>query len=106
MLDTSTVAPDTIAYVAALPAQAGDQNGLRTVIIQAANDNLMLFTAPLASTGVSLFFSVFLALTSPRSPSRVHASPCLPQLAFRVTTVCIVLKVRVTNWSHATSLFG
>jgi hypothetical protein len=42
MLDTSTVATDTIDYAATLPAQAGDENGLtststRTVIIQAAN---------------------------------------------------------------------
>jgi hypothetical protein len=41
-LDTSAAATDTIQYVATLPAQAGDQNGLtststRTVIIQAAD---------------------------------------------------------------------
>jgi hypothetical protein len=44
---------------------------------------------PLASTGVPPFFSVFLALTSPRSPSRVRAPPCSPPLASRATTVCI-----------------
>jgi hypothetical protein len=49
----------------------------------------MLFTVPLASTGMPPFFSVFLALTSPRPPSRVRAPPCSPQLTSRVTTVCI-----------------
>jgi hypothetical protein len=49
----------------------------------------MLFTVPLAWTRVPPCFSVFLALTSPCSPSRVHAPPCSPQLASRVTTVCI-----------------
>jgi hypothetical protein len=50
---------------------------------------LASFTVPLASTGMLIFFFVLLRPTWPRPPSRVHAPPCSPQLASRVTTVCI-----------------
>jgi hypothetical protein len=47
------------------------------------------FKVPLASTGVPVFFLVLLPPTWPPPPSRVHAPPCSPRLASRVTTVCI-----------------
>ena len=50
---------------------------------------LASFTVPLASTEMLIFFFVLLRPTWPRPPSRVHAPPCSPRLASRVTTVCI-----------------